>query len=64
MRMMMTVVALLLGAVSAAAQSNMNAKEQANVKYVLDVERTVFDDNAPGARPAENGIAFRTQLNF
>lgn len=35
-----------------------------NVKYVLDVERTVFDDNAPGARPAENGIAFRTQLNF
>lgn len=35
-----------------------------NVKYVLDFERTVFDDNRAGARPAENGIAFRTQLNF
>lgn len=36
----------------------------ANVKYVLNVERTVFDDHRPGARPPENGIAFRTQLNF
>jgi phosphate-selective porin OprO/OprP len=35
-----------------------------NVKYVLDFERTVFDDNREGARPAENGIAFRTQLSF
>ena len=35
-----------------------------NVKYVLNFERTVFDDNRAGARPAENGIAFRTQLNF
>jgi len=34
-----------------------------NVKYVLNVERTVFDDNA-GARRPENGVAFRTQLNF
>jgi phosphate-selective porin OprO/OprP len=34
-----------------------------NVKYVLNFERTVFDDNA-GARRPENGIAFRTQLNF
>ena len=35
-----------------------------NVKYTLNFERTVFDDNREGARPAENGIAFRTQLNF
>jgi phosphate-selective porin OprO/OprP len=36
----------------------------ANVKYVLNFERTVFDGNGAGARPPENGIAFRTQLNF
>ncbi len=36
----------------------------ANVKYVLNFERTVFDDDRDGARPPENGIAFRTQLNF
>ena len=35
-----------------------------NLKHVLNFERTVFDDNRAGARPAENGIAFRTQLNF
>jgi phosphate-selective porin OprO/OprP len=35
-----------------------------NVKYVLNFERTVSDDNRAGARPLENGIAFRTQLNF
>jgi phosphate-selective porin OprO/OprP len=35
-----------------------------NVKYTLNFERTVFDENRDGARPAENGIAFRTQLNF
>jgi phosphate-selective porin OprO/OprP len=35
-----------------------------NDKYVLNFERTVFDDNRAGARPPENGIAFRTQLNF
>ena len=34
-----------------------------NVKYVFNFERTVFDDNA-GARRPENGVAFRTQLNF
>ena len=34
-----------------------------NVKYVLDFERTVFDENEGPRRP-ENGIAFRTQLNF
>lgn len=33
-----------------------------NVKYVLNFERTVFDD--AGARRPENGVAFRTQLNF
>ncbi len=35
-----------------------------NVKYVLNFERTVFDDNRAGARAPENGIGFRTQLNF
>jgi phosphate-selective porin OprO/OprP len=35
-----------------------------NVKYVLNFERTVFDDNRAGAHAPENGIAFRTQLNF
>jgi phosphate-selective porin OprO and OprP len=34
-----------------------------NVKYVLNFERTVFDDNE-GVRRPENGIAFRAQLNF
>ena len=35
-----------------------------NLKYVLNFERTVFDDDSAGARAPENGIAFRTQLNF
>ena len=35
-----------------------------NVKYVFNFERTVFDDNRDGARPPENGMAFRMQLNF
>ncbi len=35
-----------------------------NVKYVLNFERTVFDDNRAGAHAPENGDAFRTQLNF
>jgi phosphate-selective porin OprO/OprP len=35
-----------------------------NVKYVLNFERTVFDDNRAGAHAPENGIAFRTHLNF
>jgi phosphate-selective porin OprO/OprP len=34
-----------------------------NVKYVLNFERTVFDDDE-GVRRPENGVAFRTQLNF
>ena len=35
-----------------------------NVRYTLNVERTVFDDDVEGARPAENALAFRMQLNF
>jgi len=35
-----------------------------NVKYVLNFERTIFDDNRAGARPPENALAFRTQLYF
>jgi phosphate-selective porin OprO and OprP len=35
-----------------------------NVRYTLNVERTVFDGDANGARRAENAVAFRTQLNF
>lgn len=35
-----------------------------NLKYVLNFERTVFDDNRADARRPENGIAFRTQLIF
>jgi len=34
-----------------------------NVKYVLNFERTIFDDNR-GTRPPENALAFRTQLYF
>jgi phosphate-selective porin OprO/OprP len=35
-----------------------------NVWYTLNFERTVFDDDPSGPRAAENGLAFRTQLNF
>jgi phosphate-selective porin OprO and OprP len=35
-----------------------------NVRHTFNFERTVFDNNGAGARPAENAIAFRTQLNF
>jgi phosphate-selective porin OprO/OprP len=35
-----------------------------NLKYVINLERTVFDDGAAGARPAETAFAFRTQVNF
>ena len=34
------------------------------LKYVLDFERTVFDDHVVGARPPENALFFRTQLYF
>jgi phosphate-selective porin OprO/OprP len=35
-----------------------------NVRYLVNLERTVFDDKAEGARPAENAFVFRTQLSF
>jgi phosphate-selective porin OprO/OprP len=35
-----------------------------NVRYVFNVERTVFDADPDGVRPAENALAFRTQINF
>jgi len=34
-----------------------------NVRYLVNVERTVFDDNN-SARPAENALVFRSQLYF
>lgn len=36
----------------------------AYVKYVLSFERTVFDDNPQGKRPAEHALVFRLQLNL
>jgi phosphate-selective porin OprO/OprP len=35
-----------------------------NFKYVVNVERTIFDGDADGARQAENALVFRTQVNF
>jgi hypothetical protein len=35
-----------------------------NIKYYATFERTVFDGNASGSRPAENVVIFRTQLGF
>jgi phosphate-selective porin OprO/OprP len=35
-----------------------------NLKYVLNFERTVFDDDPDGARKAESALVFRSQLNF
>jgi phosphate-selective porin OprO and OprP len=35
-----------------------------NFKYVFNFERTVFDDDPDGPRKAENGLVFRTQVNF
>jgi phosphate-selective porin OprO/OprP len=35
-----------------------------NFKYVFNFERTVFDGDPDGPRKAENGFAFRTQVNF
>jgi phosphate-selective porin OprO and OprP len=34
------------------------------IKYVVNFEHTVFDDDPDGARKAENGLAFRMQLYF
>jgi phosphate-selective porin OprO/OprP len=35
-----------------------------NVRNTINVERTVFDDDPDGPRPAENAVAFRTQVSF
>jgi phosphate-selective porin OprO/OprP len=35
-----------------------------NLKYTFNLERTVFDGNATGARKTENAFVFRTQLYF
>ncbi len=34
------------------------------IKYVVNVERTVFDDDADGPRPVEHALVFRAQLQF
>ena len=34
------------------------------VKWVFNIERTVFDGGDSGGRPAENAILFRAQLSF
>jgi phosphate-selective porin OprO/OprP len=34
------------------------------IKYVVNFERTVFDDDSDGPRKAENALAFRMQLYF
>ena len=34
------------------------------VKWVLNFERTIFDGEADGPRPAENALLFRAQLSF
>jgi phosphate-selective porin OprO/OprP len=35
-----------------------------NFRYVVNLERTVFDGDPDGVRPAENALVFRTQINF
>lgn len=35
-----------------------------NLRYVFNIERTVFDGDSSGARPAENACAFRSQIAF
>ena len=35
-----------------------------NFRYTFNYERTVFDGDPDGSRKAENGFAFRTQVNF
>lgn len=35
-----------------------------NIKYVLNFERTLFEDEADGSRKAENALILRTQLAF
>ena len=35
-----------------------------HLRYTFNFERTDFDDGADAARPAENAVVFRTQVNF
>jgi phosphate-selective porin OprO/OprP len=35
-----------------------------NFRYIFNLERTVFDDDVAGARKAETGFVFRTQIAF
>jgi phosphate-selective porin OprO/OprP len=35
-----------------------------NFRYVVNFERTVFDDDPDGPRKAENAFVVRTQVNF
>jgi phosphate-selective porin OprO/OprP len=35
-----------------------------NIKWVFNVERTIFDGDADAPRPAENAVLFRGQLSF
>ena len=35
-----------------------------NFRYVFNYERTVFDNDVDGERPAEHALAFRTQISF
>jgi phosphate-selective porin OprO/OprP len=34
------------------------------LRHTVNFERTIFDDDPDGARPAENAFVFRTQVNF
>ena len=63
--------AVTLGLVAAGASRRaaawtlgMNWYLSGNVRCTANFERTVFDGGSPQARPAENLIAFRTQLAF
>ena len=35
-----------------------------NLKYVVNFERTTFDENLPVARRPENALALRAQVSF
>ena len=35
-----------------------------NIRYIVNFDRTVFDDDPDGPRHAEHALAFRTQLFF
>lgn len=63
--------ALVLGVASAGASRTAQAWTvganwylNAWLKWMLNVERTVFDEDPSGPRPAENAVLFRGQLMF